>query len=464
VSEDKEPLRIFVAMPGTRQSIGGDSVPWPDPEAIKNFFFEKIAIELQRELQRECILQIEKDKHLSGPIYDSMFAEAWQSDVYIADLTGNNANVYLELGVRWALKDNVTIVVSQDIGSVRFNASYTRAIAYSNDHRILEQAIVYTVKAIKEGLADKHHIDSPVRSKGDIIAKSKDEVNAYENRIHALENELESVITEQGLNLINIAENTQNLEQRIDLYQRAIQKNPALIDAYLPLAEEQRKQDRYEEALMTLEKAIGLFPNNAGFFRVQGVIYKKKGLFEKASESLHKAVKLNEEDGEAWSNLGGLLREMGTQRLPFNWDILHEARNSYQKALELNKFNAYAQGNIARLDLLLSKKDPERKVLVSKGLSKLEALSRLELEENPTDYWISFDQADSYLLVGEVDKGYELYTKAIALVPLNQRKSELSSVISPLEDFLVADVLDAQIKIAVEKIIEDLKLAQIKKQ
>jgi hypothetical protein len=32
-----------------------------------------------------------------------MFREAVDADVYIADLSGANANVYLEPGVRWAL-------------------------------------------------------------------------------------------------------------------------------------------------------------------------------------------------------------------------------------------------------------------------------------------------------------------------------------------------------------------------
>lgn len=458
--KDNEPLRIFVAMPGSKQSIGGQSASWPDPEAIKKFFFEKIAQKLREDLKQRVILEIEKDKYLGGVIHDSMYAEAWQSHIYIADLTGNNANVYLELGVRWALKDNVTVVVSQDVASIKFNVSNVRITPYSQDPALLEQAIERVVKTIKDGLADKYHVDSPVRLKGDIAARSKDEVEAYENTIRELKDELETVKRAQGRGFLDIAGNTEDLEQRIVFYQKAIQINPALVEAYLPLAEELRKQNRYDEALIVLERAILLFSKNAEFFREQGVTYKKKRQFEQAAASLRKAVALNEKDDEAWSNLGGLLRDIGTGSVPFNWDILREARDCYQKALELNDRNAYAQGNIARLDLLLSKIEPERKSLILEELDTLEALCRLDLKKNPKDYWRWFDQADSYLLSGKVDEGYLLYTKTIELVPVKRRASELSSVISPLISFLVADVLDDRIKGIVQKIIEDLNSAR----
>src|SRR6266487_3132689 len=410
MSKGNEPLRVFVAMPGTPQSMGGKSVPWPEPENVKKFFFEKIVLQLKQDLQYEVTLQIEKDKHLAGVIHDSMFAETWKSDVYIADLTGNNANVYLELGVRWAIKDNITVPVSQDVVSVKFNAAYARVIPYSNNPALLERAINDVVMAIKEGLVDKNHIDSPVRSRSDIVAMSRDAIKAYENVIKQQEDEIQSLS---------------------------------------------------DEALKTLKQAISLFPKNAEFYREQGVTYKKKEQLEDAATSLRTAVTLNDKDSEAWSNLGGLLREIGTKNMPYNWNILREARDSYQKALNLDDRNTYAQGNVAKLDLLLSRVDPERRAKALEELDTLEALCRLDLKKNAEDYWTWFDHADSFLLSGDVDKGGRLYKDAVRLVPLEYRESVLSSVVFPLTNLLFADVLDDAVKVAVQKIIEDLKAAQI---
>lgn len=129
------PFRLFVAMPGTNM---GDAAEWTDPEKIKTHFYAKVADALKEKLARPVELVIEKDKVLGGPIHASMFNEAMHSDVYLADLTGNNPNVYLELGARWALRDSVTVVVSQNVSEILFNAAASRAIPYSKDPDGLE--------------------------------------------------------------------------------------------------------------------------------------------------------------------------------------------------------------------------------------------------------------------------------------------------------------------------------------
>jgi hypothetical protein len=48
--KDNKLVRIFVAMPGTRQSIGGETVPWPEPKEIEIFFFKKVAARLRKDL------------------------------------------------------------------------------------------------------------------------------------------------------------------------------------------------------------------------------------------------------------------------------------------------------------------------------------------------------------------------------------------------------------------------------
>ena len=192
------PLTICVTMPGTEQSMGGQSVPWPDPEAIQVNFFEKIALRLEQDLGSEVFLYIEKDRHLAGNICDSMSAEAWQAPVYIADLTGNNANIYLGLGIRWALKDSITVLVGQNVTDVKFGAAYAHVVPYSNDPVLLKQAIEEVVKIIKEGLADEKRTDSPVRSKSNIIVTSNYELKAYQDGIRLPEGKIEDLARSQS--------------------------------------------------------------------------------------------------------------------------------------------------------------------------------------------------------------------------------------------------------------------------
>lgn len=453
--ENNEPLTIFVTMPGIEQSREDQSIPWPDPEAIEKQFFQRIALKLKQDLQREVILHVETCEHLASVVHDSLISQAWQPPVYIADLTGNKANVYLELGIRWALKERITVLVSQTMTDVKFDAACAHVIPYSKDPILLEQAIESVRKTIKKGLADENYIDSPVFLSKDNFIKA--EVKAYQNKIELLEKKIK--VLAQGKKFLDSAKSAREPEERMFLYQSAIQADPTLMEAYLPLAQEQRKQGLYTNALVTLKQAIALFPTNAEFYREQGVTYNKKGQFEEAIQSFRTAVSLNDQDDEAWSNLGGLLRTIGTKSMSYNWDALREARDSYQKALNANDRNTYAQGNLARLDLMLSKIDSNRLKLAIEELDVLEALCRLDLKRDPKDYWRWFDRADSYLLSGKIDEGYRLYTKAIDLVPLEYRKSELSIVMSPLTNLLRLNVLsDSSVRIAVQKVVEVLQL------
>ncbi|MGH3825130.1 MAG: RICIN domain-containing protein [Pseudonocardiaceae bacterium] len=134
-----------------------------DTAAIKHHLYDPVAEQVAAALGTEVDLRIEKDKISQGLIHRSMFDEALQAPVYIADLTGANANVYLELGVRWALRDHVTVLVCQNINQdVKFNVAVNRVIHYGQNPTELESARKKIVAAILEGLESKR-VDSPVR-------------------------------------------------------------------------------------------------------------------------------------------------------------------------------------------------------------------------------------------------------------------------------------------------------------
>ena len=151
------PLRIFVAMPGIDM---GPHATYKNPESVKANLLQPVVDKLKARLGRDVQMSTEKDKRVAGVIHESMFAEARDADVYIADLTGANPNVYLDLGVRWALGDNVTVIISQNVEDLRFNVFANRAILYYPD--IIIKAIDDVVEAIENGL-NTAKPDGPVR-------------------------------------------------------------------------------------------------------------------------------------------------------------------------------------------------------------------------------------------------------------------------------------------------------------
>ena len=276
-------------------------------------------------------------------------------------------------------------------------------------------------------------------------------------RILQLENEIKRLESLQGRDYLAAGRASDNAEYRLQMFRKAVETNPNLFEAHFELGLELRKLNRYDEAIAPLKTATRLEPGSAQYHRELGVVYSKMGMLESAINSLEEAVRIDEKDAEALSNLGGALRRLGMEKLirDNDWAMLRKAKDLYAKASELDKQNAYAVGNVARLSLLLSKSEPTLRSDAIKAFKKLRYLTEFKLIDQPDDYWLRFDLADTYLLTGEEDQGYQGYQDAIKYIPRDYQSSVFSSVASPLREFLSLDVVDDPIKATVERIFED---------
>jgi tetratricopeptide (TPR) repeat protein len=454
VVTDISEVRIFVAMPGTTM---GEKANWNEIEQIKQHLLEPVAKQLRQRLNRKATLVIEKDKTSTGTIHRSMFSEAMDADVYIADLTGANANVYLELGVRWALKDRVTIPICQDLTEVKFNVSASRVIPYGPKPAELKEAIHDITEAAVEGLRGTTKVDSPVRDGLPLVQVSRSEWDG----LHA---EIERLKQQQAEDLVEAAKKATSSDRRIELLRQAVERNPASATAYLELGVALRQEARYPEAAQMLEEAVRLRDDMAVGWRELGVTYSKSGDVERAARAFGRAVALDERDGEAWATLGGLQRRRARGGSPgsFDWELLQEAREAYQKAGQLSGNDTYPLMNVARIDLLLSKVQPDKRPAALGQLRKLEHLARFAAEDaSGTDDhpWKLFDLADTLLLTGRADEGLEVVQQAIQLINPKKRRDFLTSVMQPLQDFLASDVLDPETAAGVRRVIDECTAA-----
>jgi tetratricopeptide (TPR) repeat protein len=430
------PLRIFVAMPG---STMGESAGWRDIEEIKQRLLEPVARRLSKELGRAVALAIEKDKPAPGPIHVSMFREALEADVYIADLSGANANVYLELGVRWALKDNVTILISQNIDDLKFNVSGNRVIPYGPMPNDLDRAISQIVASALSGLQDPLKIDSPVRNSLPLHTAPRSDWDALRDEIARLrETQADDLVAEAR---------KAAPAQAIALLRRAVDRNPLSIAAHLQLGIALRKAADYRQAARELQAVVELNEDSAEGWRELGVALSKSDRLADAAEALRRAVQLDGDDGETWATLGGLRRRLARSPAEpaFHWGMLREARDAYHRASQLLGNDTYPLVNEARVNLLLSAVEPGTRPGVLSRLRNLEYLARFQAYPEPPaprDPWKGFDLTDTLLLTGRVEEGLAELRSAIELIDPRERESSLTSVISPLGDYLAVDVLD----------------------
>lgn len=429
-----ERVRVFVAMPG---STMGERARWSNIEEIKRQLLQPVVNRIADEMDCPAELVIEKDKIGSDPIHPSMFGEAVSADVYIADLTGANANVYLELGVRWALRDRTTVLIAQDV-NVKFNVSGNRVIPYGPMPDELDVAISQIAASALKGIRDPDWTDSPVRRGLPLVAVLRSEWEEIHREINNLKELQANELVAAALKLPP--------DQAIQMLRLALQRNPVSVQAHYELGVALRKVADYAEAISELRTVVSLDPGCTSGWRELGVALSKSGQPEQLAEAVaafQEAVERDPEDAETWSNLGGLRRRLARKSggSTFDWAMLREAGYAYRHASRLRGNDTYPLVNAARIDLLLSAVETGARQDTLGELRKLEFLARFEVEEHPDDPWKKFDLADTLLLTGRVDDGLAVIRAGIELIdPLN-RASYLSSVIGPLRDFLDVGVL-----------------------
>lgn len=460
-------------MPYTKM---GEHAPWNNPEEVKRLFYQGIKSRAAAVLNRDVDLVIEEDKKAAGDILSSMYKEAWFADVYIADLTGSNPNVFLELGVRWALRDRVTIIVNQHQPDVKreFNVQSARVVHYSKDSDVLHAAIENVVEEIDAGLQSDTS-DSPVRDAliRDVVSIPRAEhqrMAGFEETSHRLARQLSDAYVDAG-------RLTENSDGKLAYFRRATEADAGNAKGWIERCLELRNRALYkskdgeEGAIEVAKQGISKLPNEAALYAQMGIAYSKLELFDNAITELSRASELDPHDPETWSSLGGAYRRKAFESRGdggFNVFFALKARDSYQKAFALAEpdlsprgvdARAYALGNIARLGFVLSHFDPTERFEALQALQRLRGICKEALRTNDGDYYRRFDLADTYLLNGEVDDGRKRYHEGINAVPQEYRAAVLSSVIGPLRQYVTIGLGDQNLRSAMREILRELENA-----
>ena len=71
-----------------------------------------------------------------------------------------------------------------------------------------------------------------------------------------------------------------------------IEENPGIAELYIARSNLEREQGHNELAMLDLEKAIEIDPNNANNYILQGIIYEKMGKKDAARKCREKAITL----------------------------------------------------------------------------------------------------------------------------------------------------------------------------
>jgi hypoxanthine phosphoribosyltransferase len=131
-------LEVFVLMPF---GSGGEYEGGPDEsDCIFTEIISPAVLRAHKELAdapdspgryQQVNLVREVDRNQSGSITANIVKALAEADVVVVDITGRNANVFLELGIRYALRSKVTVLMAQEGTQIPFDVQGYRYIEYN---------------------------------------------------------------------------------------------------------------------------------------------------------------------------------------------------------------------------------------------------------------------------------------------------------------------------------------------
>lgn len=148
----------FIMMPfGSNEEYSRNNIE-------SNYVFNHIICNALNKAEAEMGIKIkiirEVDRNIAGSITKNILNNIAIADLCIVDITGRNPNVFFELGIRYSLKEKVTILMRQADTEIPFDISGYKCLVY--DCFEPTPAINDIFNFIVSGLNEKGSIDSLV--------------------------------------------------------------------------------------------------------------------------------------------------------------------------------------------------------------------------------------------------------------------------------------------------------------
>jgi tetratricopeptide (TPR) repeat protein len=325
----------------------------------------------------------------TGDISQEMFEYLEYSRFALTDITGLNANVFYELGVRHRARQAGTAIFRQVAAKLPFDIASIKAFfyEYQPDPQAAESRKTIT-QVLTESL-QQNRIDSPVQRALIVqraIAEQPGPRAMVEADILAAENAIRAG----------------NKPAAITAYRQALVSDPKNNLLHLRLGLLLKDQGDFEDALQHFTKAVELAPEYSDAHREKGIaenkLWRSAKPEERAGEpdgieSLRAAIQYNPQDYDAHASLGGALKRSGKTQ---------EALAEYERAVEVSQGHSYPLLNALKLKAQLKGKleiDSKLRFQMKRAERSLQAQVSADPPLDPP--WSFFDLAEIRLYNGD---------------------------------------------------------------
>ncbi len=189
-----------------------------------------------------------------------------------------------------------------------------------------------------------------------------------------------------------------NWEQADNAYEEIITEEPNNADVIYLLAVSQMSQKKFDDALITIEKAIQIEKKAPAFLQLKGSILARLGRGDEAVEALKNAIEENPSLYHAHVSLGHLYYLKGEK---------DKAEKHFKSALKVDEEKIEAQVNMARLWIDQGS--------VEKALKTLKEIE----EKHPEQGSVKMLMAEAFLESGAYSFAENYYQKVLAMHPEN---------------------------------------------
>lgn len=337
------------------------------------------------------------DINHSGMIDLHMYRMLLIADLVIADISTTNANALYELGIRHALKNKTTIILSEDKTPLHFDLNHIATIQYEHsgeDISITEsKRMISRLTAVIQGATSGSDPDSPVYT------------HLPKLRMPVLDQEEVKAIIEE-------AQSIENTWSKL-----------------LGNAEESIKKSEFGKAKISFEEALGLNPNDSYLIqRLTLATYKdeqpnKIAALMDAIQILSRLDYKNSNDPETTGLAGAINKRLWNETKQLHF--LEEAIVAYKRGFILKR-DYYNGENLTLCNLLMSEQQDKGSTLEAYYLIEADKVSKDVLHNvkktletsspnKRNDYkWILATTANLSFLIKEEYVSYEEEFKKLA--------------------------------------------------
>lgn len=346
-----------------------------------------------------------------GSVQETFIAALHKADIVVAELSATgNANVFYELGIRFALRKRVTIPIWQEGTDLPADLKGVLGVIYKADNPSANKEAFHTF--IRQRLLSSKS-DSPVYGVlPELEIVDKEELDKLKQRVTELEMTLKQTMLDDSVKVL--LEEAEHLlkqdDQRsaLEKFRQAYERAPMNLQLAIRYGQVLSKLKIHDEAVSVLKSAVQLSESSGKplptVYRELGMSYSRAGKSQIALDWLQKAVALDPSDSDTHGIIGGVHKS--------KFEI-EKAIESYERGFDADPKSTYCLLNIIALRLI--KNEIGDRIRVKQLLPIADELTNALIHTAGADHWSIFDRAHYLLFAGETTAAIEQFETALRM-------------------------------------------------